>query len=402
MGLYKYYPIPSDRMGALWTLLPIKDSCILEFGTSGTTRFELNSFAKMQGNQNSKIFSTHLDETDIAMGQMVRLNKAVDEIIEHHKPPVLFIMPSTLSATMGTDIAAYCREYQQKYDDTKIIPIKSDGFHGNWNMGVMDTLNILATNLPIETEKSKILSYNIIGSCADDFNYRSDLYEIQRILKEGFKAKPVCIMTSDTHISDFKAMGGVSINIVLRNEGIAAALTLEKRFGTPYVYGRPYGLKGTLEWIEKISEVLKITCNEEFVKSEKKQLESAFKIVLSHAIQSRKLSIALGGHADVVRGLKNFLEIEVGFMIAHAWCNSPDMATEDIPFYKENKWEELVKVGEFNILMGNAIILTLAKNQCKKIQIDNPNYEYSFLQYPYTPYVGFRGALYLLNRCINP
>ena len=402
MGLYKYYPIPSDRMGALWTLLPIKGSCILEFGTSGTTRFELNSFAKMQGNQNSKIFSTHLDETDIAMGQMLRLNNAVDEIIENHKPPVLFIMPSTLSATMGTDITAYCCEYQQKYVDTKIIPIKSDGFHGNWNIGIMDTLNILANNLPIETEKSTMLTYNIIGSCADDFNYYADLYEIQRILKEGFEAKPVCIMTSDAHISDFKAMGGVHVNIVLRSEGIAAAQTLEKRFGTPYVYGRPYGLKGTLEWIKKISEVLKISCTQEFIKLEKKQLESALKIVSSHAIQRRKISIALGGHTDVVKGLKDFFENEVGFTIAHAWCNCPDMSSEEVPFYNENKWEELVKEGEFDVLMGNAIMLNLGKDQCKKLQIDNPNYKFSFLQYPYTPFIGFRGALYLLNSCINP
>ena len=402
MGLYKYYPVPSDRMGALWTLLPINDSCIIEFGTSGTTRFELNSFAKMQGIQNSKIFSTHLDEHDIAMGDISRLTKAVDDIIECYNPPVLFIMSSTISATMGTDIISHCNEYQQKYVNTKIIPIKSDGFHGNWNTGVMDTLNTLAIHIPIENNKTEEITYNIIGSCADDYNYHSDSYEIQRILKEGFNIKPVCIMTSDTSISDLEAMGGAHINIVLRTEGIAAAQTLEKQFGTPYVFQRPYGLIGTLDWIEKISKILHTNCSDEFIKFEKKQLESALKIASSHAIKRRKLSIALGGHVDVVRGLKNFLDNEAGFIISHAWCNSPNMSTEDIPFYKENKWVELVEEGKFNILMGNAITLKLAKSECTKIQIDNPNYEFSFLKYPYIPYVGFRGALYLLNKCINP
>ena len=402
MGLYKYYPLPSDRMGALWTLLPIKGSCILEFGTSGTTRFELNSFARMQGDQNSKIFSTHLDETDIAMGQITRLDKAVDEIIENEKPPVLFIMPSTISATMGTDIAAHCKEYQQKYVDTKIIPITSDGFHGNWNTGIMDTLNILATNIPIETEKSKNITYNIIGSCADDYNYHSDSYEIQRILKDGFAATPNCIMTSDTHVTDLQAMGGSHVNIVLRNEGITAAQTLEKRFGTPYIFGRPYGLRGTIEWIKKVSEILKINCDNKFIEFEKNQLEDAIKIASSLPIKRRKISVALGGHVDVVRGLKDFLENEACFEISHAWCNSPDMSTETIPFYRESQWEQIVKEGKFNIIMGNAITLKLAKNPCTKIQIDNPNYEFSFLKYPYTPYVGFRGALYLLNKCINP
>ncbi|MBX4261376.1 nitrogenase component 1 [Clostridium estertheticum] len=402
MGLYKYYPLPSDRMGALWTLLPIKDSCILEFGTSGTTRFELNSFAKMQGDQNSKIFSTHLDETDIAMGDVSRLDKALDEIIESYNPPVIFIMPSTLSATMGTDIVAHCKEYQKKYVGTKIIPITSDGFNGNWNTGIMDTLNILATYLPIDTEKSKPITYNIIGSCADDYNYYSDSYEIQRILKEGFDATPNCIMTSDTHISDFKSMGASHVNIVLRNEGISAAQTLEKRFGTPFILGRPYGLRGTLAWLKKISEILKTDINNKFITFETYQLENALGIASSLPIQGLKISVALGGHVDVVKGLKDFLKNEAGFKISHAWCNSPDMSTEDIPFYKENEWENLIKEAEFNILMGNAITLKLARHDCTKIQIDNPNYEFSFLKYPYTPYVGFRGALYLLTKCINP
>lgn len=131
MALYKYYPMPSDRMGSLWTLLPIKDAYILEFGTSGTTRFELNSFARMQGEQNSKIFTTHLDETDIALGEMTRLDKAIDEIIKSHNPTVIFVMPSTLSATMGADIAIHCKIYEKKYNNTKIIPIKNDGFQGN-------------------------------------------------------------------------------------------------------------------------------------------------------------------------------------------------------------------------------------------------------------------------------
>ncbi|WP_461612024.1 nitrogenase component 1 [Clostridium sp. Marseille-QA1073] len=402
MALYKYYPIPSDRMGSLWTLLPIKDAYILEFGTSGTTRFELNSFARMQGEQNSKIFTTHLDETDIALGEMTRLDKAIDEIIKAHNPPVLFVMPSTLSATMGSDIAMNCRKYQKKHSNTQIIPIKNDGFQGNWTMGIRDTLDTLVKTLPVDVKKTENLTFNIIGSCADDFNYLSDIYEIKRILKECFNAKPICIMTSDTNISDIKSMGASHVNIVLRNEGINAAKTLKNRFGTPYVLGKPYGLKGTLQWIEKISEILKVKCNDEFIKSEVNELETSLKVASSYTAQFNKPSIVMGGHFDVVSGLKDFLKDEAGFNISHAWCTSPNMKTDIIPFYKENQWEEIIKKENYQILMGNAVTLSLCKNKCKKIQIDIPNYEFYFLKYPYTPYVGFRGALHLLNKCLNP
>ncbi|WP_032122691.1 nitrogenase component 1 [Clostridium amazonitimonense] len=402
MALYKYYPIPSDRMGSLWTLLPIKDAYILEFGTSGTTRFELNSFARMQGEQNSKIFATHLDETDIALGEMTRLDKAIDEIIKRDNPPVIFVMPSTLSATMGSDIAMNCRKYQKKYSDTQIIPIKNDGFQGNWTMGVRDTLDTLVKTIPVDINKTENLTFNIIGSCADDFNYLSDVYEIKRILKGCFNADPTCIMTSDTSISDIKSMGSSHINIALRNEGINACKTLENRFGTPYVFGKPYGLKGTLQWIEKISEALKVKCNDDFIKSEVKELEPAIKVALNYTSQFKKPSVAIGAHFDVVSGIMDFLKDEAGFNISHAWCTSPDMKTDNIPFYKENQWEEIIKNGDYQILMGNAATLSISKNKCKKIQIDIPTYEFHFLKYPYAPYVGFRGALNLLNKCLNP
>lgn len=48
------------------------------------------------------------------------------------------------------------------------------------------------------------------------------------------------------------------MNIVINEElGLETAKYLKERYGTPYVVaGIPYGLKGTLRWLEKIAEVL--------------------------------------------------------------------------------------------------------------------------------------------------
>ena len=32
MSLCRYLPVPSDRMGIIWSLLSVKDSIILEYG----------------------------------------------------------------------------------------------------------------------------------------------------------------------------------------------------------------------------------------------------------------------------------------------------------------------------------------------------------------------------------
>ena len=41
MSLCRYLPVPSDRMGIIWSLLSVKDSIILEYGPAGTTHFSI-------------------------------------------------------------------------------------------------------------------------------------------------------------------------------------------------------------------------------------------------------------------------------------------------------------------------------------------------------------------------
>ncbi|HCQ91216.1 MAG TPA: hypothetical protein DIU45_17780, partial [Clostridium sp.] len=61
-------------------------------------------------------------------------------------------------------------------------------------------------------------------------------------------------------------------------------------------------------------------------------------------------------------GIRDFLKDEAGFNISYAWCTSPDMKTDTIPFYKENQWEEIIKKENYQILMGNAVTLSLCKS----------------------------------------
>lgn len=402
MGLTKYFSIPSDRMGAIWTLMPLGGGCVLEFGTSGTTRFALNTFARIQGQQNAKIYATHMDETDIAMGEVVRLEKALDELIREQSPSVVFMMPSTLSAVIGTDLEAYCDMFQEQYPQTKLLYVKNDGFRGNWTLGIEDTLYLLASVFPKEIGRTKNLTVNIIGSCADDYNYRADTKELLRILKEGFGAEVRCIMTSDTHIEDLELLGATHINLVLRKEGIKAAKLLEKRWSTPYVYGRPYGIQGTLDWLNQIAEVLQIPYNQAFVLAEIKEAEEILRATRISQGMGNSRRMVIGGPLDTVKGMRRFAEEEAGYRVVDAWCNAPEMGDDQLPFYEEKKWEQVVRQGSYEIIMGNAVALDLAKKESRKIQIDIPNYHFSSVNDPYTPYMGFRGAMYLVSLWTNP
>ena len=398
MGLYKYYSIPSDRMGALWTLLSIRGACILEFGTAGTTRFALNNFHKMKGVQNSQLYTTHLDENDIAMGDVSRMDKAVDDIVNEGLATNKFLMSSTVSSVIGIDLAAYCHVYREKYPQINFIYISNDGFKGDWTLGVKNVLETLVAHIPKEVNKSENFTYNIIGACADDYNYEVDCMEVDRIMKEGFNGENICTLTSNTSIKDIENMGAAHLNIVMRSEGEEAAKVLERNFGTPYVIGRPYGLKGTLEWIKKIEEAAKISINKEFVENEETLLKEE---IYEASLVLKNKSICLSGHYDVVIGIRDFMRDEIGININNIWCSSPSLSTEEVPFYEERIWEEIILKGDYDILMGNGVVTNIGKENCKKLQIDLPNLVYSRGEQDDNPYVGFKGALCILNKLIK-
>lgn len=398
MGLYKYYSIPSDRMGALWTLLSIRGVCILEFGTAGTTRFALNNFHKMKGVQNGQLYTTHLDENDIAMGDVRRMDKAIDDIVKEGLATNIFLMSSTVSSVIGIDLEAYCYIYREKYPQINFIYISNDGFKGDWTLGVKNVLETLVAHIPKEVNRSEEFTYNIIGACADDYNYEADCMEIDRIMKAGFNGENICTLTSNTSINEIENMGAAHLNIVMRSEGEEAAKVLERNFGTPYVIGRPYGLKGTLEWIKKIEEAAKISINKEFVENEEKLLKEKIDEAL---LVSKNSSVCLSGHYDVVRSIRDFVRDEIGININNIWCSSPSLSTEEVPFYEERIWEEIIFKGDYDILMGNGVVTNIGKENSKKLQIDLPNLVYSRDEHVDKAYVGFKGALCILDKLIR-
>ena len=82
MQLCKYYPVANDRMGIIWTLSSIEGACVIEFGPAGTTHYAVEGVGSLNGNDKAKIYSTHMDQSDVTFGKYDRLEKAILEIDE--------------------------------------------------------------------------------------------------------------------------------------------------------------------------------------------------------------------------------------------------------------------------------------------------------------------------------
>lgn len=404
MGLHRFKPLPSGRMGLLWTLASIRDAAVVEFGCMGHMLYSGVALRNTGIYSGAKRYSTHIDEADIAMGSTSKLADTIAHVIQMDNPRVIFLLPSSIPEVIGTDLRAEAKQLQQKYPDTKFLTFAHGGFEATQHRGVQEALLQLVTILPKNTNKTKILTFNVIGSCADLFRFQADALEIERIMEGAFGMKPLCTLTSNTCIADIENMGGSHINLVIRREGELAAKHLQEKFGTPYLLERPYGIKKTTSWIEKISNLLNVVPDPVFMNREHqegKQLLSNIAPQLRHFIKdhAEESRISIGAHADVVQGILAFGCDELSLPKGICWCDNPDMASHEIPYFTETQWVAAVQKQNKGLLMASGEILEWADRN-RSLQIANPDIQWRLTPY-IPPFMGYRGALHLIDLWVN-
>ncbi len=404
MGLYKFKPVPSGRMGTLWTLAPIRGAALLEFGCMGHMLYGRVFLERVGIVDACKLYSTHIDETDIALGGAGRLGRAVADIARRDKPRVLFLLPSALPEVIGTDLPALCRELQPDYPDMRLLSFACGGFDTAQHQAVREALLTLAQTLPVDVERTARPAFNVIGSCADLFRFQADAAELVRIMEGAFGMEPLCVMTSDTSVEQIERMGGAHVNLVLRREGLPAAEHLQRRFGTPYLFERPYGIRGTCAWIEQAARITGLSPDRSFVDEQRDEalgLLSPALPVFRHALREHpeKARLSAGGHADVVKGILSFACGELSLVKDVCWCDSPGMAEVELPYFAETQWTEAIQNRGKALLMASGEALEWAGRDTE-LQIANPDVKWRL--YPYEPpLVGFRGAVHLTNLWVN-
>ncbi|MER2139159.1 MAG: nitrogenase component 1 [Succiniclasticum sp.] len=123
-----------------------------------------------------------------------------------------------------------------------------------------DSINSSISNKPNITVSEEDLSrpsLNLLGLTPTYFRGEEDIKEICRILeKAGYRIN--AIPGGGSAWDEIMQLPKADLNIVLRDElALKAAKKLETEFGTPYLSaGMPYGIQGTLQWLEKINNLL--------------------------------------------------------------------------------------------------------------------------------------------------
>ena len=100
-------------------------------------------------------------------------------------------------------------------------------------------------------------SVNLLGLSPTYFRGEEDIKEIRRILEmAGYRIN--AIPGGGSAWSEIMRLPQADLNLVLRDElALKAAKELQAEFGTPYLsVGMPYGIQGTLRWLDTINAVL--------------------------------------------------------------------------------------------------------------------------------------------------
>lgn len=319
MSLTRFLPTPSDRMGILWSLLAIEDCVILEYGPAGTTHFSMGLFGELGESQQNRLFTTHMSEDDVVMGDVSRLEKALVEIDRNFAPKVIFVVASSVAAVIGTDMKGVC-SYMQEKVKARLIAFEQGGFRGDYSVGLLEAYKLLAQELPAEHPEPQPDTVNLIGFSMGSYRALSDRWELEELLERGFGLKIGACLCGETSISAVEQMGGAALNLVLREEGLPAAQILEKRFGTPFLAGSPYGYQGTLAWLQKIGEMLNRSLNPELETELRERINEAAQYKMYRMmLKEDQPKAALTGEYHTVTGIAEFLS-QLGFPAENKIC----------------------------------------------------------------------------------
>lgn len=329
MSLCRYYPAPSDRMAIIWSLMPIGNAVVLEYGPAGTTHFGGGLYSSLGLELGRSLFTTHISEDDVVMGDVSRLENAILEIDEAYHPEIIFVVAAAVIAVIGTDIAGVCHYMQEKVN-ARLISFEEGGFRGDYTYGLRSVYRMLAREVVKPCDKKPKI-YNILGASAGSFRIRSDVWEIQNLMREAFGYECGCVMGLECDVSELRDMGGAEINLVLRAEAVEAAEILKEKCGTPYVYDSPYGYGGTLDWLGKISETIGYEINPKLaarLKEKIRRLSPMGGPMGMGMMGTVKRKASLQGDYDTLLGFRRALE-ELNIDVENAVCSHSLRAIEN-------------------------------------------------------------------------
>ncbi len=400
MSLCRYLPTPSDRMAIIWSLLTVEGSIILEYGPAGTTHFSMGLYGVLGAEVQQRLFTTHMSEDDVVMGDVTRLEEAIAELDKSYEPKVIFVIASAISSVIGTDLKGVCK-YMQQEVGCKLIAFEQGGFRGDYSTGLEEVYKLLVSSLPQPVPRQEG-TYNILGASIGRYRMASDIWEVESLLQEAFGLKKHACLCCETSVEEITSMGCAQLNIVLSAEGLPAAELLKEKFGTPYIYCVPYGYAGTLQFLRNVGAALGKMPSMQVMARIGGKMRGVGMLMMYGMMGGRKKlpQAVIKGDYDLVCGLGDFLE-SAGLKVQQKICShslknikNPGEGIAHYPVEKD--WLALLKPLRKTLVLADDIALLECDDSNTKVRVSMP-FLYGSQRAAHLPFMGEKGADFLLE-----
>ena len=392
MALIRNFPVPSDRMAIISTLLNIEDAVVLEYGPEGTTHFSMNFFNKLGQDYPDRLFTTGVDDSDIIMGSTEHLERGILELDALYSPKAIFVLTSSVTSIIGTDIAGICDNLQDKVQ-CRLIPVNASGLSTDYSAGLRKIYLQLA-ELFVQPDVAKQRGrYNILGASPLHYRAESDIGEIERLLREGFSYELLHCLAMNTTTDALAGLGSAEMNIVLTADGVPCAEYLQSVTGTPYVYLPPYGYSQTTDFLKSVAAVINKPVKEAMLQRLEEKNRRLKMLLISPLLSRTPGTVFLKGDYDTVKGFGAFFK-KLRFNVAHSVCTHKITGTvaEGIEYFKEEKeYLQMLKDIRHCLVLADEDTIAKADATNFKICVSHPCFSHRTIA-NHLPFMGEWGA----------